>query len=81
MSLFGGVNYIYTDYEDLTDESRAAGAEEGNESLINLNAGFSYQLSDALYLTGSYNYTTSISDFDDREYDRNRVQLGVQATF
>ena len=80
VSLFGGVNYILTDYEDVADGS-GPGVDEGDEGLLNLNAGFSYQVTDNLYLTGSYNYTTSISDFDDREYDRNRVQLGVQATF
>ncbi|MGJ8725835.1 MAG: outer membrane beta-barrel protein [Roseibacillus sp.] len=80
LSLFGGLNYVLTDYEDLADGS-GPGAQEGGEGLLNLNTGFSYQMSDNLYLTGSYNFTTSVSDFDDREYDRNRVQLGVQATF
>ncbi|GHC45148.1 outer membrane beta-barrel protein [Roseibacillus persicicus] len=77
VSLFGGVNYILTNYDD-----QIIGADgDGSESLLNLNVGGSYQLSSNLYLTGSYNFTTSISDFDGRDYDRNRFQLGVQATF
>ena len=81
LSLFGGVNYIYTDYDDLDRSESGPGADTGEEGLLNLNAGFSYQVSDNLYLTGSYNYSRADSDFDEREYDRNRVELGVQATF
>lgn len=76
VSLFGGVNYIFTDYEDPI----APATQEGNESLLHLNVGASYQMTDSLFLTGSYNFTKSFSDFD-REYDRNRFQLGVQTTF
>ncbi|MBK1832969.1 outer membrane beta-barrel protein [Roseibacillus ishigakijimensis] len=76
VSLFGGVNYILTDYEDII-----RGTGEGDEGLLNLNAGVSYQMTDNLYLTGSYNFTDAYSDFEGREYDRNRFQLGVQATF
>lgn len=76
VSLFGGVNYIRTGYDDPVN----AVSVEGDEDLWNLNVGASYQLTDNLFLNGSYNYSESISDFD-REYDRNRFQLGVQATF
>jgi len=78
VSLFGGVSVIFTDYQDAITP---VGAPDGDETLVNLNIGASYQLTDNLYLTGSYNYTDVSSDFDGREYDRNRVQLGVQATF
>ena len=76
-SVFGGVNYILNNYED--EVSNAAG--DIDEGLLNLNIGASYELTQGLYLTGSYNYTTNISDVDAREYERNRVQFGVQATF
>ena len=78
VSLFGGVSYIFTDYEDIVTP---VGGDEGNESILNLSVGGSYRLTDNLYLTGSYNFTTAFSDFDGREYDRNRVQVGIQATF
>lgn len=79
VSIFSGASLIYTDYEDVIDGP--VGGDEGNEGVLNLNIGGSYQLTDNLYLTGSYNYTTSFSDFEGRDYDRNRVQVGVQATF
>ncbi len=79
VSLFGGVSFIYTDYDDPSEETPFA--EEGDESILHINAGASYRLTDNLYLTGSYNFTTAFSDFDGREYDRNRYQLGIQATF
>ena len=78
VSLFGGINYIFTNYEDAITP---VGAPDADESVLNLSAGFSYQFNDTLYLTGSYNFTTSFSDFENREYDRNRFQLGVQTTF
>lgn len=81
LSLFGGVNYIWTDYEDPTGLIPLGEPSDGAEGLLNLNIGASYQVTDNLYLTGSYNFTDSSSDFVGREYDRNRVQLGVQATF
>lgn len=79
ISLFGGVSYIFTDFEDVI--TAPVGQGEGSEGVLNLNAGATYQLTDNLFLTGSYNFTTSFSDFDGREYDRNRFQLGLQATF
>lgn len=81
LSVFSGLNYIFTDYEDLEEDVSGAAAEEGDEGILNLNAGFSYQMTDNLYFTGSYNYSGAFSDFAGRDYDRNRVQLGVQATF
>ncbi|MDP0490061.1 MAG: outer membrane beta-barrel protein [Verrucomicrobiota bacterium JB023] len=78
LTLFGGANVIFRDYEDEVVGTFG----EGSETLYNLNAGASFQVQDNLFLTGSYNFTTSDSDFGgSREYDRNRVQVGVQATF
>ncbi|MEM9080821.1 MAG: outer membrane beta-barrel protein [Verrucomicrobiota bacterium] len=83
LSFFVGVNYIMSDYEDLvafTGNGNTFG--DVSEDTLNLSFGGSYQINDNLYLTGSYNYTTTSSDVSsNREYDRNRVQVGVQATF
>lgn len=82
VSLFGGANLVVTQYEDL---ERAASTEypddDGSESILNLNTGASYQMTDNFFLTGSYNFTTSESDFGGRDYERNRFQFGVQTTF
>ena len=80
VSLFGGINYVFTDFEDQTAPGVGLGSDS-DEGVLNINVGASYRLTDNLYLTGSYNYTESFSDFDDREYERNRFNLGVQATF
>lgn len=78
LSLFGGINYIMTDF---SEGLGTPPARDGSEDLLNLNLGASYQFADNLYLTGSYNFTNSTSDFVGREFDRNRFELGVQATF
>ena len=80
VSLFGGVNYILTDYEDQFSPA-VPNLGDVDEGLLNLNAGASLRVNDSVYLTTSYNFTTSFSDFDSREYDRNRVQVGIQTTF
>ena len=49
--------------------------------IINFNAGASYEVADNIFVTGSYNYTKSSSDADIRDYDRSRIQLGVQSSF
>ena len=78
LSLFGGVSIIHTSYDDVISPVTASDIDE---TLINWNIGASYQIADNFYVTGSYNFTDAFSDEDLREYDRNRFQLGVQATF
>lgn len=77
LSFFGGLNLVFTDYENEISGSNGS----GSETLYNLNAGFSYEFVESVFLTGSYNYTNAVSDFDGREYDRNRFELGLQTTF
>jgi len=52
-----------------------------DETLMNAYVGASVRFTD--YLTGSltYNFTDADSDFDARSYDRNRITVGVEATF
>lgn len=78
LSLYGGANLVITSYDDLISN---VGPADGSESVLNLNTGASYQMVDNLFLTGSYNFTTSESDFGGRDYERNRFQLGIQTTF
>jgi hypothetical protein len=81
LSLFGGVNYIMTDYDDINTARSTGGLGNGSEDLINLNAGLSYEFVDGVFATGSYNFTDNSSDFGGREYDRNRFEVGLQTTF
>ncbi|QJE96152.1 outer membrane beta-barrel protein [Luteolibacter luteus] len=82
LSFFGGVDYINSDYDD----GRIAGTTTpfgGNptEDLINAYVGLSVKFTENLYGNVSYNYTDSSSDLPGREYDRNRVSVGVRAEF
>lgn len=77
LSFFGGLNLIFTDFED--EITSVSGS--GSETILNLNAGLSYEFVEDVFLTGSYNYTNAESDFGGRDYDRNRFELGLQTTF
>ncbi len=83
LSIQGGVDYIPTSYESgrLVSGPAIASIPEGDEDIVNAYIGFSYRFTD--YLTGnaSYNYTNSDSDFGSRDYDRNRISVGLSAEF
>ena len=82
LTLFGGLNYINDQYEEGTFAQGGVGSSpDFDESTFNINLGASLQVAENIYVTGTYNYTTADSDSDLREYDRNRFQLGVQASF
>ena len=77
LSLSSGINYLSLAYEDGTTTT----ADDVDESLINAFVGFDLQIAENLYLNGSYNFEDLSSDEDTREYDRNRMSIGVRATF
>ena len=82
-TIFGGINYIRT---DMTDASLPA-ISDLDQNQWNLNIGFSYKVNDAVYLTGSYNYTNSSANGgtglaeESRKYSQNRASLGVRYEF
>jgi hypothetical protein len=83
LSLYGGVDYIPTMFDD---GRRRAGTgaltvSDLSEDLINAYVGVSMRFTD--YLKGSitYNYTESNSDLLDNTYDRNRITVGINAEF
>lgn len=83
LTLHGGLNYIMTDMQDATDVT----VGDLDQNLWNLNLGFSYKVNDAIYVTGSYNYTNSGSSggtplaAESRDYAQNRAQLGIRYEF
>jgi len=82
VTLFSGVDYIHADFQEgRTTVSNLPVGFEPSEDLVNLYVGFSYKVTPVFSVNGSYNYTDSISDIASREYDRNRVSLGVSAEF
>ena len=82
LSLFGGVDYIMSDFEDGRVVSTPVPyGGSPSEDLINAYIGLSVKFTENLYGNVSYNYTDSSSDLVGRDYDRNRVNLGVRAEF
>lgn len=83
VNLFAGVSYINTSFDD----ARRPGtnlpvfAANATEDLINAYIGVSMKLNDWLYAQASYNYTDSSSDILSRNYDRNRISVGMRAEF
>ena len=85
LSLNSGIDVIQSNY----DAGRwVRGGDPGTsapslyETTFNAYIGMSVKLTDFLYGNLSYNYSQVVSDVNDyREYDRNRVSVGVSAEF
>ncbi len=75
--LHGGINYVSNSFEDSD-----SGAPDADVDIINAFLGFSYEINQGLFFTGSYNFTESISDdIDSRDFNRNRYELGIRTNF
>lgn len=75
LGLNGGVSYVYSDFDggDIIPSV--------TENSIFLSAGLSYLLFSNVSLNANYTYTILSSDDPFREFDRNRVALGMSASF
>ena len=88
-SLFGGLDYIPSNFEDgrlvnppaVLPPGVSATAGGYSEDIFNGYIGLSVKFNDYLYGTLSYNHTTSSSDLLGGDYDRNRVSVGLRAEF
>jgi len=78
VTLFGGGAWVHYKYDELV---AGTGPSDLAEWVINLNIGASYEINPNLYVTTSYNFDKGDSDSITREFDRHRVQVGMQATF
>jgi hypothetical protein len=84
LSLNGGIDYIPTDYQSgefVDGPGEGSPAPDGSEDVINAYIGVSVRFNDFLTGMASYNYTNSSSDDDLRDYDRNRISVGLSAEF
>lgn len=81
LSLFGGIDYIPTDYQEGRTIPGGLSASDLSEDMLNAYIGLSVKINDYLTGTASYNYTTSSSDIAGRDYDRNRISVGLSAEF
>lgn len=81
LSFFGGINLINTSYESGRVVGTAFGVPDADETLFNAYLGASLKLTEYLYGTLTYNFTNSDSDVFGRDYDRNRISVGLRAEF
>ena len=81
LSIFGGVDLISTSYESGRIVNTATGVSDADETLVNAYIGASLKFNECLYGTLSYNFTDSDSDVFGRDYDRNRLSVGLRAEF
>jgi hypothetical protein len=83
LSLFGGLDYINSSFDDgrTVNGGTPPTADGLSEDLVNAYIGLSVKLTDYLYGSVSYNHTTSDSDLLGGDYDRNRFSVGLRAEF
>lgn len=81
LSIFGGVDLISTSYESGRIVNTATGVSDADGTLVNAYIGTSLKLTEYLYGTLTYNFTDSDSDLSGRNYDRNRISVGLRAEF
>lgn len=81
LSIFGGLDYIPTSYAEGRVIPGGATVADQDEDILNAYIGLSVKFNDFLTGTASYNFTDSSSDFDGRDYNRNRISVGVSAEF
>jgi len=82
LSLNAGINYISYDYSDGRDVVANTAIGNADTTLINPFVGFTYKVNDKTSVNGSYHYSDSSSSYaDSRDFERNRVQLGVTRIF
>ena len=83
LSLLAGGDFIFSNYMDGRDvnTSNTYGPDK-YETSLNGYVGLSYKLTDYLFGNFYYTYTQTFTDISyEREYDRNRISLGLSAEF
>ena len=85
LSLNSGVDFIQSNYDagrQVAPLPATQSAPSLSETTFNAYIGMSVKLTDFLYGNLSYNYSQVVSDVNSyREYDRNRISLGLSAEF
>jgi hypothetical protein len=77
LRLNGGLNYVHSEF----DGQDATNTNAVSENEINATAGIGYNITDSMAVNANYSYTLLASDNDLRDYDRNRIFLGLSASF
>jgi hypothetical protein len=71
----GGLNYAYSTFDGIGI------APDVNEHEFSATAGLGYQVWNNVSVDANYSYTLLSSDDNLRDYDRNRISLGLSAQF
>lgn len=74
LSLNADANYVYSTLS-------SSGAPDFTEHEISASAGIGYRFWDNVSVNANYSYSVLSSDDAQRDYDRNRISVGVNATF
>ena len=75
LTVNGGLSYVYSDF----DGGQISPSITENSILV--SAGLSYLLWSNVSMNAQYSYTVLDSDDNTRDFDRNRVSLGMSASF
>ena len=75
LSLNSGLNYAYSVFDGSGSNA------DVHEHELSANAGLGYRLWDNVTMDANYSYTILASDDNQRDYDRNRISLGINASF
>jgi len=85
LTLNAGANVLFTSMEDgrVVDSGPANGNSipDADTELINLFLGCSFEITEGVYATASYNWTDSSSDIRSRNYNSHHASLGVAVQF
>lgn len=68
-----GANYIHDEFE--------GGSDSFNDDIVEVSVGLDFNVYRNLVLNAGYSFTTTSSDLENREYDRNILSLGMTAKF
>jgi hypothetical protein len=81
LAFFSGIDYIPTTYAGgRTIPGRVSVADQ-EENILNVYVGLNVKITEIVTGTVAYNFSNSSSDFAGRDYDRNRISVGVSAEF
>ncbi len=76
LTLKGGLHYVNSDYKGDGETT-----QDVKEQQVHASAGLAYRLWNHVSMDAAYSYTLLSSDDSLREYDRNRISLGLSAQF
>lgn len=75
LTVNAGAHYVYSEYDGGDTQPGVT------EQEVHASAGLAYRLWQNVSMDAEYSYTLLTSDDDFRDYDRNRVSLGLSASF